>query len=133
MTEGTLKTIVALGALTGLRSMAGLATLAVAHGGVPRLVMTAAAAGEMVADKTSWIGDRTDPLPLGGRVLMGAAVGAIVAHQQEENTVFGGVLGAFTALATTHLAYHVRKRLPFSSVASGLLEDSLVIAAASRV
>jgi hypothetical protein len=59
MTERTLKRIVALGPLTGMRSMAGLATLAVSHGGATRAAMAVAAAGEMIADKTSWIGDQT--------------------------------------------------------------------------
>jgi hypothetical protein len=131
MTEGTLKRILALGALTGMRSMAGLATLAVPHGGATRAAMAVAAAGEMVADKTSWIGDRTDPLPLAGRVTIGAGVGALVAHKHDENALLGGMLGAATALVAAHLAFRLRKRLSLSSVASGLLEDSLVLVAAS--
>ena len=132
MTGDTLKKIVALGALTGLRSMAGLATLAATHRGAARVSMAVAAAGEMVADKTPWIGDRTDPLPLAGRVIIGAGVGALVAHQDNENALLGGMVGAATALVTAHLAYHVRKRLPLSNVASGLVEDSLVLVGASR-
>jgi len=131
MTGRTLKRILALGALTGMRSMAGLATLAVSHGGATRAAMAVAAAGEMIADKTSWIGDRTDPMPLAGRVTIGAGVGALVAHNHGENVLLGGVLGAATALVAAHLAYRLRKRLPLSSVASGLVEDSLVLAAAS--
>ena len=131
MTEGTLKRIVTLGALTGMRSMAGLATLAASHRGAARAAMAVAAAGEMIADKTSWIGDRTDPLPLAGRAIMGAGVGALVARQHDDSALLGGMLGAATALVTAHLAYRVRKRLPLSSVASGLVEDSLVLLAAS--
>jgi hypothetical protein len=114
-----------------MRSMAGLATLAVSHGGATRAAMAVAAAGEMIADKTSWIGDRTDPLPLVGRGISGAGVGAVVAHQHDENALLGDMLGAATALVAAHLAYRFRKRLPLSSVASGLLEDSLVLVAAS--
>ena len=131
MTEGTLKKIVALGALTGMRSMAGVATLAGSHRGATRAVMAVAAAAEMIADKTPWIGNRTDPLPLAGRVIIGAGIGMFVAHQNDDSTLLGGILGAATALAAAHLAYRIRKRSPLPSVASGLLEDSLVLAAAS--
>ena len=132
MTEGTLSQIVALGASTGMRSTAGLATLAAAHGGVERSVMALAAAGEMILDKTSLVGDRIDPLPLAGRAMMGACVGVLIAREQEESALLGGMLGAATALVVAHLAYHVRKRLPLSSIAGGLLEDTLVLAIASR-
>ena len=132
MSEGTLSKIVALGALTGMRSTAGLATLAAAHGGAKKPVMALAAAGEMILDKTPFVGDRIDPLPLAGRTIMGASVGVMIAREQDENALLGGVLGAATALFVAHLAYHVRRRLPFSSVASGLLEDTLVVAIASR-
>ena len=54
MNTVTLKRIVVLGALTGMRSMAGLATLALPYAGVARPVMALAVAGEMIADKTPW-------------------------------------------------------------------------------
>jgi uncharacterized membrane protein len=132
MTERTVKKIVALGALTGVRSMAGLATLAFGHRAVARPVMALATAGEMIADKTSLVGDRTDPLPLAGRAMIGAVVGALVASEQDQDVLLGGVLGAATAFAAAHLAYYVRTRLPVSGVAGGLLEDGVVLAVASR-
>jgi uncharacterized membrane protein len=132
MNDGTLNKIVALGALTGMRSTAGLVTLALPHRGVARSVMVLAAAGEMIADKTALVGDRIDPLPLAGRAIIGAGVGALIAHQQDENPLLGGMLGAATALVAAHLAYHARKRLRLSSLAGGLLEDSVVVAIASR-
>ena len=132
MSGGTLTKIVALGALTGMRSMAGAATLAFAHRAVARPVMALAAAGEMIADKTPVVGNRIDPVPLAGRAMMGAAVGVLIAREREENALLGATLGGATALCVAHLAYHVRRRLPLSSIAGGLLEDSLVIAIASR-
>jgi len=132
MNKGTRNKIVALGALTGMRSTAGLTTLAVAHRGVARSVMALAALGEMIVDKTSLVGDRIDPLPLAGRAVMGAGAGVLIAREQHENAFLGGMLGAATALVVAHIAYHVRKRLPLSSLAGGLLEDTLVIAIASR-
>lgn len=132
MNNDTVKKIVALGSVTGMRSMAGIAALAVGHRGVARSVTGAAAVGEMIADKTPWVGDRIDALPLTGRAVMGAAVGALIAVQQNENPVIGGMLGAATALIVAHLAYHVRKRLPLSTVAAGLLEDGVVMAISAR-
>jgi len=132
MNKGTLKKIVALGALTGIRSMAGLATLALPHRGLARPVLALAAAGEMIADKTSFIGNRIDPLPLVGRAITGAGVGALVASEQDQNALLGATVGAATAIVAAHLAYHARKRIPLSSIAGGLLEDSLVITIASR-
>ncbi len=131
MNTHTLKRIVALGALTGMRSLAGLATLASAQRGVGRPAMALAAATEMIADKTPWIGARIDPLPLAARAIIGGSVGALIAGQHDDNVLLGGVLGAATAVVAAHVAYHVRKRLP-SGVPGGLIEDGLVIALASR-
>lgn len=128
----TLKRIVALGALTGMRSMAGLAVLALPHPGVARSALALAAAGEMVADKTALVGDRIDPLPLAGRALIGALVGALIAREEDQNALLGGMIGSATALLAAHLAYHGRRRLSTSSVTGGLLEDGLVIALGSR-
>jgi uncharacterized membrane protein len=132
MNGRTLQRIVALGALSGMRSMAGLATLASRRPGVGRPLITLAAAGEMIADKTPMVGDRIDALPLAGRAIMGATVGALIAREQDQNVVLGGLLGAAAAVGAAHLAYHGRKRLPMSSVAGGLLEDTLVVSIASR-
>ena len=132
MNAVTLKRIVVFGTLTGMRSMAGLATLAWPHTGVARPVMALAAAGEMIADKTPLVGDRVDALPLAGRAIIGALLGALIAREEGQSALVGGIVGSAAALAAAHLAYHVRKRLPASSVAGGLLEDSLVVAIGSR-
>jgi hypothetical protein len=100
----TLKRIVALGALTGMRSMAGLATLALPHSGMARPVMALAAAGEMIADKTSLVGDRVDALPLAGRAIIGALVGALIAREEDQNVLLGGMVGSAAALVAAHLA-----------------------------
>jgi hypothetical protein len=132
MNEGPLIKIVVLGALTGMRSTAGLATLAMAAGGVRRSVMALAAAGEMLADKTSLVGDRIDLLPLAGRTTIGAGVGVLIAREQNTNTLLAGALGAATALLSTLLAYRIRTRLPVSRIAGGLVEDAIVLGVASR-
>jgi uncharacterized membrane protein len=132
MNRDTLSRIVALGALSGMRSMAGLATFAWPRRGGVRPLIALAAVGELIADKTPIVGDRIDALPLAGRAFMGATVGALIAREQEQNAFLGGMLGAATALIAAHLAYQGRKRLPVPNLAGGLLEDSLVIAIASR-
>ena len=131
MTQQSWVKIMAIGAATGMRSMAGLATLAMSDRRV-RPFMALIAAGEMVADKTPWVGDRVDPLPLTGRVLIGAAAGAFIARQHRDDVLLGGALGATTAFIVAHLAFHARKRLPMSNVSGGLLEDAVVLALASR-
>jgi len=131
MTGTTLRQILALGVLTGARSMAGLATLAVQHGGVLKPVMGVMAAGEMVADKTPLVGNRTDAFPQAGRAVMGALVGGFIAREAREAVWVGAIVGAAAAVAATHLAYQLRTRLPLSTAAGGLLEDALVLGAGS--
>ena len=114
-----------------MRSMAGPAVLAYERGGLLKNVLGLLAAGEMVADKTPWVGNRIDPAPLAGRAVLGAIVGGAIAYDTDQNVVFGGLLGAAAAVAAAHLAFHARRRLPLSNVAAGLLEDALVAGLAS--
>ena len=122
--------ILSLGAVTGMRSMAGPAAVAFRYGGPLRAVAAALAAGEMAADKTPFVGNRVDAVPLGGRAVMGAFVGGLIARDARENVAAGAVLGAAAAVAMAHLAFQARRRLPLSNVAAGLLEDAVVLAAA---
>ncbi len=122
---------VALGAITGMRSMAGPAALAQRYGGIWKPLLAVMAAGEMIADKAPGIPDRTDPLPLAGRALMGALVGGVIAHEEEGNLLLGAALGAATAVLAAHLAYHARKGLPVSSTLGGMIEDGMVMGIAA--
>ena len=110
-----------------MRSMSGPAALALARGGMLNRVLPAMAAGEMFADKTSVIGDRTDALPLAGRAMMGALVGGVIARDAGESMLAGGSIGAAAAVAAAFAAYHARKRLPLSSAPAGILEDLVVL------
>jgi len=131
MSGTSIPTVLALGAITGVRSMAGLAALAMARGGEDRWPMMAAAVGEAIADKTPFIGNRTDTLPLVGRAAIGGVLGALVAAEQDDDAVRGALIGAITAVAAAQLAFHARTRL-VRGVAGGLLEDALVLAVAGR-
>ncbi len=126
-----LRKTIALGALTGMRSMAGPAALALPRGGLLARVVGLLAASEMVADKTAFVGDRIDAGPLAGRAVIGAIVGGVIAYEAEESVALGGLLGAAAAVAAAHLAFQARRRLPVSNVEGGLIEDALVAGLAS--
>ena len=127
MNAAALRETIAVGAITGMRSMAGPALLARRHGGVLSGVLPLMAAGEMVLDKTSVVGDRTDAVPLAGRALMGAVVGGYIARQNGGHVVAGAAIGAATAIVAAHLAMRIRQRLPLSTAAGGALEDAIVM------
>ncbi len=134
----------ALGALAGLRSMVPLALvsrkLAARRAWLPgplglladRRVagaLTLAAAGEWVADKTPFVPARTHPLPLGGRLLAGAAVGAAVGSTCR---AWGALAGALGALAGSFAGYHLRRaatRLLRHDLPAALAEDALCLLA----
>lgn len=120
-----------LGALTGMRSMSGPLALALRRGGVSEGIFGLMAAGEMVADKTSLVGDRTDAFPLAGRALVGAVVGAMISREQGSSVIAGVALGAGAAVVAAHLAFRLRKRLPVSSTVGGMLEDALALGLAA--
>ena len=133
MTRAALTDILALGALTGMRSMAGPATLAFRHGGRLRSIAALLAAGEMVLDKAPFIGDRIAAAPLLGRALMGALAGGVVAKKMGPNVVAGAALGAAAAVAMAHVAFHARQGLGVAPLVGGLLEDALVIGAGAML
>lgn len=127
MNSALLRDTVALGAITGIRSMAGPATLTFGHGVVPTRVAALLAVAEMVIDKTPWIGARTEAVPLAGRAVLGAVVGAVVAHERGGDRLFGAAIGAAASVAAAYLATMTRRRLASANVAGGLLEDALVV------
>lgn len=133
MNAVTIRKTLALGALTGMRTMAGPARLAIQRGGLLKNVVSLMAAAEMIADKTSLVGNRIDAGPLAGRAVMGAVVGGIIAYDEDANVALGGLLGAAAAVAAAHLAYHARKRLAASNVVGGVLEDAVVVGLAALV
>lgn len=127
MNSASMYETLALATATGMRSMAGPAALAVQQGGTLGRVLPLMAAGEMLVDKTSFVGDRIDPLPLTGRALMGAIVGAVVARRHGQPRVPAALVGAGIAIAAAHLAYHARKRAPGPAMLAGAAEDAIVV------
>ncbi len=119
-----------LGAVAGMRSMAGLATLALRRQGAPTKTLAAMAVGEMLVDKTPLVGPRIAPMPLAGRALSGALVGGVIAYDMRENLVVGAIAGAAAATIAAHLAFYARKHAPLSRVMGGMLEDAIVLSIA---
>jgi hypothetical protein len=126
MNAAAINEALALGAITGMRSMAGPAILGRRYGGMLKPVTALFAAGEMAADKTTVIGDRTDAIPLAGRAVMGALVGGIIAREHHGNIVLGAAVGAAAAFIGAHLAFRLRKQLPQGAM-GGLIEDGVVM------
>jgi len=139
----------ALGLITGLRSMSGLATFSSAAAEHPRRlrgtpfaalatpraarITQLLAAGELAADKLPVLPARTAPAPLAGRMLVGALAGAAACAELDQPAAVGALLGAAGAFLASHAGYRLRRglvrhlHLPDTLVA--LLEDGLVIAA----
>lgn len=137
-----------LGAVTGMRSMTGLAMAAHELSDRPAgeidglrrwlasdpvaIALSALAIGELVADKMPEIPDRIDPGPLAGRGVMGALVGAIAGG--EEYWIAGAVVGAVAAVTAAWVGWSVRKEagwatgLPDPVIA--VAEDAVAIAGA---
>ena len=133
MNPNALRRTMAVGALSGMRSLAGPMALARSRGGNLAGLIGILGGAEMIADKTRFVGDRIDPLPLAGRAAMGGLAGAYIAHEYGEDILFGGLLGASAAVAAAYLAFYIRRRLPVSNVAGGALEDAVVIGLMQRI
>ncbi len=122
-----LRRILTLGAITGMRSMSGPAALALERASPLRSIVPLFAAAEMIADKTSIVGNRIDPLPLAGRAVMGAIAGGLVSREYRQNIAAGSLIGAGTAVIAAYLAFHLRRRLPLPGALAGVAEDAFVV------
>jgi uncharacterized membrane protein len=148
-------TAAAIGALSGVRSLAGPMLvsqgLSGGHAGggdvglVERLITSDGAArllalmasGEMLADKSSRMADRTDALPLMGRAMLGSLSAAAYAVHRRRAVLAPAAVGAAAAIVSTFAAYHIRQfathdmRIPNRLM--GLIEDAVVVAVGKRV
>lgn len=138
-----------IGCVAGMRSMAAPALLSrqlTEHphrGPAGRLlasppvasVLPVLAAGEMVADKTPFIPDRTEAVPVAGRALMGALCGAAICHGTRSEQMAGALVGAAAAVGATFLAYTIRRRAgeALPDLVLGMAEDALVLALGARI
>lgn len=128
MTAACLRDIVTLGTVTGMRSMAGPTALAFGRRGPLKGIMPLLAIGEMVVDKTPFVGNRTDAVPLAGRAVIGALVGGAIARDYRSPVLAGALVGGLVAVAAAHLAYRIRARFAEEGALAGAVEDALVTA-----
>ena len=134
----------ALGALSGLRSTSGPALMAWSSGtagvreGASRLervmaspvtaaVVTAAALGELAADKLPGVPSRLSPPALGARMIAGALSAATMARRGRRDPWGTAAAGALAAGASAFAGYHLRdqitRRTGLDSGTVGALED----------
>lgn len=74
-------------------------------------LFTAAALGEYIGDKLPKTPNRTEPLPLLGRLALGGMVGAILATAFRRPILGGLAMGAVGAVAGTYGGFYLRRGL----------------------
>jgi uncharacterized membrane protein len=116
-----------IGGVCGLRSMTGPAVvawgarlgwlhldgsfLAFFANKISLIVFSLFAAGELIADKLSFIPARTQAGPLVVRIVFGALCAAALCISAAVSPVAGGVLGALGAIAGAFAGYNYRRAL----------------------
>lgn len=152
--DSVVLTAAAVGAIAGLRSLAAPALLThelaedgdADEFGVFERVLTSertanilavVAGGEMLADKTPYVPDRTDPLPLLGRAVIGSVTAAAFAVRRRHSVLLPAAVGAVSAIASTFAAYHARRyakdHFHIPDRLLGFAEDAIVVAASKAV
>lgn len=136
----------ALGAMAGIRSISGLVTLSLDasrhHRGLGGTILSKLASpmvsklfvlaevGEMAADKSPFLPNRTDPLPLLGRIALGGTAGAIAFVEAKEPAALGAAISALAAIVSTNISFRLRaalsKKIP--GPVAGLVGDAAVVA-----
>jgi uncharacterized membrane protein len=125
-----------MGCICGLRSMTAPAVVAWgAHLGwlhlrgwlaffaspVSLVIFSLFAVGELIADKLPFIPPRTQPGPLGVRILFGAVCAAALCNSGGASPALGAILGALGAVAGTFAGYHYRRLLSRGAAVPDLL------------
>jgi uncharacterized membrane protein len=94
-------------------------------------------AGEMAADKMSFVPSRTSPPALLGRALSGALVGAALFADANRKANHGALLGAFSAIVAAYAGENLREKgtegLGAPSPIPALLEDMFVLSLGTRL
>lgn len=142
---------VALGAVSGLRTMQAIAWVSrdLSSRRLPRgasrlerwlagpgvaPVLSGLAMGELAGDKLPGIPVRIAAPPLLGRAIAGAVVGAIAAGRDRHG--IGAAVGAGAAVAAAYAGWSLRRELgrhtPVPDVLAALAEDALAVAVARR-
>ncbi|HEY2031354.1 MAG TPA: hypothetical protein VGH20_19320 [Myxococcales bacterium] len=137
---------IALGALSGVRSLTPSAVVARElgsrrrlfrarrKGGWLRRALEAGAFAEMLVDQAPSAPDRTSGSGLAGRVVFGAILGAVVV---EESRIVGALAGGASAWVATWASFGLRslasRRGKAMGVIGGMVEDAFVVTASRRL
>jgi uncharacterized membrane protein len=93
-------------------------------------LLSLAAAGEMVVDKLPILPNRTDLLPLLGRVFFAGVSGAAVFIEEKQPAPVGAAVAALASVASTNVSFQLRRglsrRLP--GLLAALVGDAAVVA-----
>jgi uncharacterized membrane protein len=121
----------AFGAVSGSRSMLGPALVARPVSSSPLArILSYLAAGEIAADKLPAIPARTDTLPLFGRIVSGAIVGASVcSRRQRVACALTGAAGALVAAYALAAGRRVAAQRRIPNAVAGAFEDVLALGA----
>jgi uncharacterized membrane protein len=91
----------------------------------------------MLADKTRFVANRTSPVPLFGRAMIGSLTGAAYAASRRHSVLLPAVAGAASAIATTFAAFHLRRLAAetwgIPDRLLGAVEDALIVAASRGI
>jgi len=140
----------AIGAVSGLRSMVGTAIISqAAHNRVVKVSdtplawmsskragqITAIFAGaELVADKLPFMPKRTDKPALIARFIAGAICGAAVSSaRRREERIVGALVGGSAAVIASYVGFEYRKHVNLPGFAAAIVEDAIAITAGSAV
>ena len=138
-----------LGAVSGMRSMMAPAVIswAARRSGLdlentpfsafkgPGIGRTAAALalGELFADKTPFVPQRSDSTALVARALSGGAAGAAVFRARQRSMVLGALVGAAAAVGSAYATYYLRRKaarhFEVSDRVIALVEDGIALGA----
>jgi uncharacterized membrane protein len=133
---GSLVAALCSGLATGARSIAPIACrVSRTRHPVAGTLLTAVAAGESIADKVAPLPDRTEPVPLAGRVVLGGATGALLARSRGGSPVLAAAAGAGAALAGAWLFTAARRGLTRRGIPDALVgtAEDLAVMRLTRV
>lgn len=141
MSQSAYPAVVALGAVSGMRTMLAPSTISWAArrsgleidknptGWKTSLALTA---GEMLADQIPFVANHAEGAFLIARAVSGATAGAAVCKAKHRSVALGALVGAAAAIGMTLGAYHLRKkaarRFRISERAIALAEDGIALA-----
>ena len=149
MPETPYSAALTLGAVSGMRSMMAPAVIswsarrsgldlestpfsAFKGPGIGRTAV-AMAVGELLADKTPFVPDRTDSTALLARAVAGGAAGAAVFKARRKSMLVGALVGAAAAVGAAYGTYYLRKGAAryfnVSDRVVALVEDGIALTA----